>query len=347
MGPAVRRLLPYVIRYRRAFVLGLVVRPRSRRRSSCCRPWILKHAIDDLNARRHAREARAVRGASARRRAGRARVPVPDAAHHHRRLARHRVRPPQRLLRAPRSRCRSAYYQAQRTGDLMSRATNDLNAVRMMIGPAVMYSANTVLVFVVAHHPDADDRRAADADRADAAAVRLDQRQVLRQRDPHALRGHPGAAVRHQRGRAGSAVRRPRGPRLRPGGARARAVPRRERRVPAPQSRADPAAGRVLSEHDAASSGFGSLLVLWLGSRDVIRGRITLGEFVAFNALPGDAQLADDRVRLGHQHPAARAWRRGSGCSRSSTPFRTIDDAGVTPAGRRARHSRRGSSSAT
>ena len=33
----------------------------------------------------------------------------------------------------------------------MSRATNDLNAVRMMIGPAVMYSANTVLVFVVAH----------------------------------------------------------------------------------------------------------------------------------------------------------------------------------------------------
>ncbi len=30
--------------------------------------------------------------------------------------------------------------------------------------------------------------------------------------------------------------------------------------------------------------GFGSLLVLWLGSRQVILGRITLGEFVAFNA---------------------------------------------------------------
>src|SRR5207237_6249794 len=37
-----------------------------------------------------------------------------------------------------------------RTGDLMSRATNDLNAVRMMIGPAIMYSTNTVLVFIVA-----------------------------------------------------------------------------------------------------------------------------------------------------------------------------------------------------
>src|SRR5262249_34523874 len=43
-----------------------------------------------------------------------------------------------------------AYFQANRTGDLMSRATNDLNAVRMMIGPSVMYSANTLLVFIVA-----------------------------------------------------------------------------------------------------------------------------------------------------------------------------------------------------
>ena len=30
--------------------------------------------------------------------------------------------------------------------------------------------------------------------------------------------------------------------------------------------------------------GFGSLLVLWVGSREAIRGRITLGEFVAFNS---------------------------------------------------------------
>ncbi len=29
--------------------------------------------------------------------------------------------------------------------------------------------------------------------------------------------------------------------------------------------------------------GFGSVLVLWMGSREVIRGRISLGEFVAFN----------------------------------------------------------------
>src|SRR6185369_4327305 len=44
----------------------------------------------------------------------------------------------------------AGYFHRNRTGDLMSRATNDLNAVRMMIGPAVMYSATTVLTFVVA-----------------------------------------------------------------------------------------------------------------------------------------------------------------------------------------------------
>ena len=31
------------------------------------------------------------------------------------------------------------YYQDQRTGDLMSRATNDLASVRMLIGPAVIF----------------------------------------------------------------------------------------------------------------------------------------------------------------------------------------------------------------
>ncbi len=37
-----------------------------------------------------------------------------------------------------------SYYQRTRTGDVMARATNDLNAVRMLIGPAIMYSANTL-----------------------------------------------------------------------------------------------------------------------------------------------------------------------------------------------------------
>jgi ATP-binding cassette subfamily B multidrug efflux pump len=42
-----------------------------------------------------------------------------------------------------------SYYQRVRTGDIMARMTNDLNAVRMLLGPAIMYSANT-LVFTAA-----------------------------------------------------------------------------------------------------------------------------------------------------------------------------------------------------
>jgi ATP-binding cassette subfamily B protein len=42
-----------------------------------------------------------------------------------------------------------SYYQRMRTGDVMARATNDLNAVRALLGPAIMYSANT-LVFTAA-----------------------------------------------------------------------------------------------------------------------------------------------------------------------------------------------------
>jgi len=38
-----------------------------------------------------------------------------------------------------------SYYQRTRTGDIMAKATNDLNAVRMLLGPAIMYSANTIV----------------------------------------------------------------------------------------------------------------------------------------------------------------------------------------------------------
>src|SRR3954447_4768100 len=38
-----------------------------------------------------------------------------------------------------------SFYQRTRTGDIMAKATNDLNAVRMLLGPAIMYSANTLV----------------------------------------------------------------------------------------------------------------------------------------------------------------------------------------------------------
>jgi ATP-binding cassette subfamily B multidrug efflux pump len=52
-----------------------------------------------------------------------------------------------------------SFYQRTRTGDIMAKATNDLNAVRMLLGPAIMYSANTIvftigaLVFMISISP--------------------------------------------------------------------------------------------------------------------------------------------------------------------------------------------------
>jgi len=42
------------------------------------------------------------------------------------------------------------FFVRNRTGDLMSRCTNDLNSVRMVLGPGVMYSANTFATMVLA-----------------------------------------------------------------------------------------------------------------------------------------------------------------------------------------------------
>ena len=176
-----------------------------------------------------------------------------------------------------------AYYQARRTGDLMSRATNDLNAVRTMIGPAVMYTANTMIVFVVAiilmasidgrltliallplplvsvsvkYFGSAIHTRfeAIQAQLADLSAVvqeALSGVRVVRayNQEPHELARFRAANDEYVR---------------------------RNRVLIRLQGMFYPSMTLFL--------GFGSLLVLWMGSREAIRGRISVGEFVAFNA---------------------------------------------------------------
>jgi len=148
MGPAVRRLLPYVLRYRRQFSLGLacVLIATSIQLLS---PWVLKYAIDDLSSSvtraKLAMYASLLLGIACvgavfrflmrRIIIGASRDIEYDIRNAF--FARLQVMP-------------LAYYQTRRTGDLMSRATNDLNAVRMMVGPSVMYSASTLLTFIVA-----------------------------------------------------------------------------------------------------------------------------------------------------------------------------------------------------
>ncbi len=43
-----------------------------------------------------------------------------------------------------------SFFQKNKTGDLMSRTTNDLSNVRMLLGPGIMQSANTIVVTVCA-----------------------------------------------------------------------------------------------------------------------------------------------------------------------------------------------------
>ena len=128
----------------------------------------------------------------------------------------------------------------------MSRATNDLAAVRMMLGPGIMYLVNTVAVaavsigFMLAISPRLTLLLAAAA----AAGVVLGV--VLRRAHPPPLRGDPGALRRrisarvqeNLSGRAGGA-------RVRARGARGRGLPRAEPRVPGAQPGADPHLGRV------------------------------------------------------------------------------------------------------
>ena len=253
--------------------------------------------------RRHSSEARDVCGASPRGRDGRLRVPVPDAAHSDRRLPRHRVRPPQRVFRAA----------AADAAGLLSGPSHGRPDVardeRPQRRPDDGGSGGDVLVEHAAGvrrgaHPDELDRRAADADGTPAASARLDQRKVLRQRDSHPLRSHPGPALRHQCRGPGSVVRSPRSARLQSGAPRACALPRRECGVRAPQSRADSPPGHVLSEHDLLPrAGIASGPVV--GQPGSHQGPDHARRFRGLQRLSGHALMADDCVRLGHQHPSA------------------------------------------
>jgi ATP-binding cassette, subfamily B, multidrug efflux pump len=281
MAPALRRLLPYVLRYRRPFALGLlcVVATTALQLLS---PWILKHAVDDL-ASGLTRDKLAVYAGLL--------VGIACVGAIFRFLMRRIMIGASREIEydirndfyAHLQRLPLGYYQAHRTGDLMSRATNDLNAVRMMVGPAIMYSANTVIVFVVAivlmvsinpwltmmallplpmvsvsvkYFGAAIHRRfeAIQAQLSEISAVAQEALAGVR-----VIRAYAREDREIERFRVANEE-----------------YVRRNRRLIHLQGLYYPSMTLFL--------GFGALLVLWLGSREVIRGGLTLGEFVAFNA---------------------------------------------------------------
>jgi ATP-binding cassette subfamily B multidrug efflux pump len=176
-----------------------------------------------------------------------------------------------------------SYFQAHRTGDLMSRATNDLNAVRMMIGPSVMYSVNTMLTFVVALGlMIAIDPRltlyaliplpfVSLSVKFFGSAIHKRFEQIQAQlSDVSAIAQEALAGVRVVR-----AYRQEQAELDRFRQSNIEYLDR-NRRLIALQGFFFPSMSFFL--------GLGTLLVIWLGTREVIRGRITVGEFVAFNA---------------------------------------------------------------
>jgi ATP-binding cassette subfamily B protein len=332
MSPAVRALIPYVNRYRRAFVFGVIC-VIATTAFQLLGPWILKYAIDDLylgvTQRKLVLYAALLLGVSIVRGIFlflMRRIIIGAS-----RDIEYDIRNDffTRLAQQP-----LGYYQARRTGDLMSRATNDLNAVRMMIGPAIMYSAQTVLVFAVAI----------------VLMLTIDVRLTLLALIPlpfvTVAVKYFGSAI-HQRfeqiqeqlSEISAVVQEALS------GVRVVRAYRQEAHEEGRFRRANEEylqRNRVLIRLQGAFYpsmtfflGLGSMLVLWLGSREVIRGSITLGEFVAFNGYL--VMLAWPMIAFGWvtnilQRGLA-SWGRMLEILQHEP---AIDDAGVTPSGQTA-----------
>ncbi len=280
-GAAFRRLLPFVLRYCRQFFLGLLCVVVTTA-VQLLPPWVLKYAVDDLTT--------AVTVPRLALYAGLILVVALVGAFFRflmRRLLIGASRDIEYDIRnaffARLQQLPLGYYQTRRTGDLMSRATNDLNAVRMMIGPAVMYSASTILVFVVAIGVmlTIDVRLTlfvllplplvsvvtwyfgrAIHQRFEAIQAQLSELSAVVQENlagVRVIRAYTQEAHEVERFRAANLE-----------------YVARNRRLIRLQALFYPSMTLFL--------GIGGFLVLWLGGQAVIRQRITLGEFFAFNS---------------------------------------------------------------
>lgn len=178
------------------------------------------------------------------------------------------------------------YYQNHRTGDIMSRATNDLNAVRMMLGPGIMYSVNTlirlaIVVFLMLRINGALTLFALLCVPAVAFSVKYFGA-VIHHRYEKIQETFSEISARVQENLSGVRV--------------IKAFTQEESEILEFKRLSQeyihknlqlirvwglfyPVLGFLL--------GLGGVFVLWYGGRQVIAGRMTLGDFVAFNAYLG------------------------------------------------------------
>ena len=279
MSPS-QRLLRYLARYRRSFLLGFVCVIITSA-ISLAGPWVLKYAIDDLNLGVTWEKVRlyAVALLGLALIGGVFRFLM-------RRIIIGASREFEYDLRndffARLQRQHAGYFQQNRTGDLMSRATNDLSAVRMMVGPAVMYTSSTALTFVVAIALMFSIDRSLTAIallplpfvslsvRYFGAAIHARFEKIQGQMsDISAVTQESLAGVRVVRAYRQEAFETER---FR---AANQEFVHRNNALIRLQGVYFPMMGLLM--------GVGALLVLWLGGREVMTGGMTVGELVAFN----------------------------------------------------------------
>src|SRR5215467_14444702 len=175
-----------------------------------------------------------------------------------------------------------SYYQKNRTGDIMARATNDLNAVRMLLGPAIMYTANTLvftavaLVFMWQISPKLTLYAFAPLPLASIVVQYFGRR--IHERFEKIQAQFSDISARAQENFSGARV--------------VRAYGQEEAEIALFETSNQEYVTRSLPLARLTGMlwptlemllGFALVLVLWLGGRELLMHKISLGDFVAFN----------------------------------------------------------------
>ncbi|HKW91912.1 MAG TPA: ABC transporter ATP-binding protein [Methylomirabilota bacterium] len=293
MSP-LRRLLPYLDRYRLRYLGGAACLLLA---TACSLgiPWAVKSAVDALERD----------GAAARLGPYVVLILLLAVAHGMARLGsrfailgagqwvEHDVRADvyARLLALP-----PAFYHAHRTGDLMSRMSNDISTLRMLAGFGSVMMVGTVLAFVGA----LSAMWLIDPWLTVFAMAPFPALVVIAKRFNHDVEAR-STAVQAQLGVLSAKVQE-----NLTGMTVVRAYTMEEREIAEFDRLNDEYLSRNLALARTQSvswplmglvSGGGALIVLWLGGKAVVDGRITLGSFVAFNGYL--AQLAWPTIALG------------------------------------------------
>ncbi|MBI5170170.1 MAG: ABC transporter ATP-binding protein [Candidatus Eisenbacteria bacterium] len=178
------------------------------------------------------------------------------------------------------------WFQSHRTGETMSIATNDLSAVRMMLGPGVMYTVNTIIVsavsigFMVSISPRLTFYSLLPLPLVSLSVWWFGDRIHKRFEGVQARFARLSAHV--QENLAGMRV------------VRAFTSERRQAERFAEHNRDYLEqnldlirTSGVFQPSLAFFSGLGALLVVWVGGREAVKGHITIGQFVAFTVYLG------------------------------------------------------------